>query len=192
MFTVTWQFYGLCWQWFPGLLVLAPEPWQLPDSVEPQAFHYCFVEVHNLTDNIRNESMYQTYKTLYTLKVSAHTESEIFIRNFRTLKNKYDLTLCQSRLHTAFRPSKKNRIRFDFLRFRIRCMHFDRNGWRIWKNRKTHAKISDSVCNGLNDQTEMIRDITEIFLLYRMADDTQKYSYNVIVISYSYWEIMNV
>ncbi len=32
---------------------------------------------------------------------SLHTESEIFIWNFRTLKNKYDLTLCQSRLHTA-------------------------------------------------------------------------------------------
>ncbi len=29
-------------------------------------------------------------------KVSAH-----WVRNFRTLKNKYDLTLCQSRLHTA-------------------------------------------------------------------------------------------
>ncbi len=32
---------------------------------------------------------------------SLHTESEIFVRNFCTLKNKYDLTLCQSRLHTA-------------------------------------------------------------------------------------------
>ncbi len=28
-----------------------------------------------------------------------HTEPEIFIRNVCTLKNKYDLTLCQSRLH---------------------------------------------------------------------------------------------
>ncbi len=33
-----------------------------------------------------------------------------------------------------FRPSKKIRIRFDFLRFRIRCMHFDRKGWGIRKN----------------------------------------------------------
>ncbi len=32
---------------------------------------------------------------------SLHAESEIFVRIFRTLKNKYDLTLCQSRLHTA-------------------------------------------------------------------------------------------
>ncbi len=47
-----------------------------------------------------------------------------------------------------FRPSKKIQIRFDFLRFRIRCMHFDRKGWRIRKNGKTHAKISDSVCKG--------------------------------------------
>ncbi len=34
---------------------------------------------------------------------------EIFVQNLRTLKNKYDLTLCQSRLHTSlrnFRPSK--------------------------------------------------------------------------------------
>ncbi len=53
-----------------------------------------------------------------------------------------------------FRPSKKKKIwiRFDFLRFRIRCMHFDRKGWRIRKNGKTHAKISDSVCNGLNSK----------------------------------------
>ncbi len=46
-----------------------------------------------------------------------HTESESFVQNFRTLKNKYDLTLCQSRLHTAsenFVRHKKIRIRFDF------------------------------------------------------------------------------
>ncbi len=30
-----------------------------------------------------------------------HTESEIFVQIFCTLKNKYDLVLCQSRLHTA-------------------------------------------------------------------------------------------
>ncbi len=84
---------------------------------------------------------------LERLKVSAH-----WVRNFRTLKNKYDLTLCQSRLHTAsetFVRQKKIRITFDFLRFRIRCMHFDRKEWGIRKNGKAHAKISDSVCNGL-------------------------------------------
>ncbi len=37
----------------------------------------------------------------YFYKHPLHTESEILIWNFRTLKNKYDLTLCQSRLHTA-------------------------------------------------------------------------------------------
>ncbi len=30
---------------------------------------------------------------------SLHTESDIFVRNVRTLTNKYDLTLCQSDLH---------------------------------------------------------------------------------------------
>ncbi len=42
----------------------------------------------------------------------------------------------QSCLHTAsetFVCHKKIRIRFDFLRFRIRCMHFDRKGWGIRK-----------------------------------------------------------
>ncbi len=33
-----------------------------------------------------------------TLKAIAHC---IYVRNFCTLKNKYDLMLCQSRLHTA-------------------------------------------------------------------------------------------
>ncbi len=49
-----------------------------------------------------------------------------------------------------FRLSKKIRIRFDFLRFRICCMHFDRKGWGLRKNGKPHAKISDSVCNSFN------------------------------------------
>ncbi len=67
------------------------------------------------------------------LKVIAHR-----VRNFRTLKIKYDLTLCQSRLHTASETlvrQKKIRIRFDFLRFRIRNMHFGRKGWGIRKKR---------------------------------------------------------
>ncbi len=53
-----------------------------------------------------------------TLKVIAH-----WVRNFRMLKNKYDLMLCQSRLHTAcetFVRHEKIWIRFEFLRFRIR------------------------------------------------------------------------
>ncbi len=44
---------------------------------------------------------------------------------------------------------KKNQIRFDFLCFRIRSMHFDRKVWGIRKNGKTNAKISDSVCKDL-------------------------------------------
>ncbi len=54
--------------------------------------------------------------------------------------------LCQSRLHTAsetFVRHKEIRIRFDFLRFHIRCMHFDRKGRWIWKkeSKKPHMII---------------------------------------------------
>ncbi|XDV40006.1 hypothetical protein PO909_009170 [Leuciscus waleckii] len=38
-----------------------------------------------------------------------HSESEIRIRIFRTLKNKFDLTLCQSRLHTASETFVRNK-----------------------------------------------------------------------------------
>ncbi len=37
----------------------------------------------------------------YSLHMCCHTESQIFVSNFHTLKNKYNLTLCQSCLHTA-------------------------------------------------------------------------------------------
>ncbi len=33
-------------------------------------------------------------------------------------------------------------------------MHFDRKGWGIRKNGKTHAIISDSVCNGLYSESQ--------------------------------------
>ncbi len=52
------------------------------------------------------------------------------------LKNKYNLMLCQSCLHTAsktFVHHKKKKNRFAFLHFRIRS-NFDRKGWRIRKN----------------------------------------------------------
>ncbi len=57
-----------------------------------------------------------------------------YIKKF-ILKNKYDLTLCQSRLHTASETQ----------RLRIRSKHFDRKEWQIWKknNEKMHTKISD-------------------------------------------------
>ncbi len=65
----------------------------------------------------------QSFKVIYyyffiflsTFKVIAH-----WVRNFRTLKNKYDLTLCQSRLHTAseiFVRHKQICIGFDFFPF---------------------------------------------------------------------------
>ncbi len=81
------------------------------------------------------------------LKVIAH-----WVRKFRMLKNKFDLTLCQSRLHTAsetFVRHKKIRIRFDYLRFAsVACILIGKDE-EYEKNRKTHVKISDSVCNDL-------------------------------------------
>ncbi len=58
-----------------------------------------------------------------------HTESEMFVQKIRTLKNKYDLTLCQSRLHTAdetFVHHKKIRKGLIFCIFRICSKHFER------------------------------------------------------------------
>ncbi len=40
-----------------------------------------------------------------------------------------------------FHLSKKNQIRFDFLRFCIRSKHFDRRGWRIWKNAYGNIRV---------------------------------------------------
>ncbi len=67
-----------------------------------------------------------------TFKVIAN-----WVRNFCTLKNKHNLTLCQSRLHTAsetFVRHKQIWIRFEFLRFCIYRKHFERKVWGIWKN----------------------------------------------------------
>ncbi len=66
--------------------------------------------------------------------LSAHLVAEVKViahrvRNFHTLENKYDLTLCQSRLHTAseiFIRHKKNWIGSIFSVFRIRSKHFER------------------------------------------------------------------
>ncbi len=58
---------------------------------------------------------------------------------FSHVKNKYDLPLCQSHLHTAFETFiRKKKIGSGLMHFRIRSMHFDRKGWGIRKN------ISDS------------------------------------------------
>ncbi len=59
-----------------------------------------------------------------------------WVLNFRTLKNKHDLTLCQSRLHNAsetFICHTKIMTRDNFRRFRLRSKHLDRKGWRIRK-----------------------------------------------------------
>ncbi len=64
--------------------------------------------------------------------------------NFRSLKTKYDLTLCQSRLHTASETSKKYSDQvFDFLHFR---MHFDRKEWGIRKNWKKSMRKFQTRC----------------------------------------------
>ncbi len=65
-------------------------------------------------------------------------------QNVRTLKNKYDLTLCKSRLHIDlenFVHHKKIQTRLDFLRFRIRSKHFDRKWWWIQKKKKTYKNF---------------------------------------------------
>ncbi len=57
---------------------------------------------------------------LNLVKRLLHTESEIFVPNFRTLKNKKDLMLYQSRLHTAsdtFVQHKKIRLSSIFCTF---------------------------------------------------------------------------
>ncbi len=81
------------------------------------------------------------------VKVSAH-----WVWNFRTLKNKYDLTLCQSRLHTAsetFVRQRKFGSGSIFCIFAsVACILIGKDG-EYEKNGKTHAKIPDSVCNGL-------------------------------------------
>ncbi len=71
------------------------------------------------------------------LKVSAH-----WVRNFRTLKNKYDLTLCQSGLHTAsetFVRQKKFGSGSIFCVFAsVACILIGKDG----EYEKTHLKIS--------------------------------------------------
>ncbi len=84
----------------------------------------------------------------FPVKVSAH-----WVRNFRMLKNKYDLTLCQSRLHTASETFVRQNI---FGSGSIFCIFASVACILIGKDEeygKTHAKISDSVCNGLKLMT---------------------------------------
>ncbi len=78
-----------------------------------------------------------------------HTESEFFIWNFRTLKNKYDLTLCQSHLHTAseiFVRHKKIRIGFDFLPFSPPWQAFWEVFWQFRATVEANAKIQNGDC----------------------------------------------
>ncbi len=84
----------------------------------------------------------------FPVKVSAH-----WVRNFRMLKNKYDLTLCQSRLRTASETFVRQK---NFGSGSIFCIFASVACILIGKDEeygKTHAKISDSVCNGLKLMT---------------------------------------
>ncbi len=45
---------------------------------------------------------------------------------FRTLKNKYDRTLCQSRVHTASETFFRHKNNKKICVFRIRSKHFER------------------------------------------------------------------
>ncbi len=53
-------------------------------------------------------------KNLYTTRIKAIAHR---VRNFRRLKNKYDLTLCQSRLHTASETFVRHKKKLDQVRF---------------------------------------------------------------------------
>ncbi len=74
------------------------------------------ISVHISSGSLNNINRYNQAK----MYIKGHcTESEIFVRNFRKFKNKYDLTLCQSRLHCLrnFRPSSKNSDQVQFSAF---------------------------------------------------------------------------
>ncbi len=65
----------------------------------------------------KDENKKKTEKTHTTISdsVGKDLESEILVWNFCMLKNKYDLTLCQSRLHCLwnFRPKNSDQVRFS-------------------------------------------------------------------------------
>ncbi len=81
----------------------------------------------------------------YFYKHPLHTESEILVWNLRTLKNKYDLTLCQLRLHTAsetFVHQNKIGSGSIFCIFAsVACILIGKDE-EYEKNGKTHANIS--------------------------------------------------
>ncbi len=68
------------------------------------------------------------------------------VRNFRTLKNKYNCMLCQSRLHTASAISIcHKKLWIGFNDFRIRSKHFQA----FWEFRATvqaNVKIQNGDC----------------------------------------------
>ncbi len=93
------------------------------------------------------------------------------------------LTLCQSCLHTAsetFIRHKNIRIRFDFLHFRIRSIHFDRKTWRIQKKRKNALKnfgLSVLLTFSLEDHTWKTSELSAVWIkLKRVTKNVPWYS----------------
>ncbi len=103
--------------------------------------HICFHTYQPITVCIfsKHADVIHSNEVNPALKVSAH-----WVRNFRTLKNKYDLMLCQSRLHTAsetFVRQKKFGSGSIFCVFASVACILDRKGWRIRKTEKRMRKF---------------------------------------------------
>ncbi len=112
-----------------------------------------------------------TIKSTVIPSVSLHTESEILIRNFHTLKNQCNLMLCQSCLHTASKIFvHKNKIESGSIFCFFVSVAFWKDG-QYKKTDKTHAIISDSVCNYLYS---FLRRKTEIVFSHKSTLVFQK------------------
>ncbi len=86
----------------------------------------------------------QSKRSFITHWRSLHTESDIFAR-----KKINTTSRCVNHVYTLPpKPSsiiKNNRIRFVFLPFCIRSMHFDRKGWGIQKTEVQNVRVRISV-----------------------------------------------
>ncbi len=82
-----------------------------------------------------------------SLKSKGHcTLSPKFSHVKKNTKLSHVLSITFTHCLRKFNPSKKIRIRFDFLRFCIRSKHFDRKGWRIRKPPKKRIRKFRTRC----------------------------------------------
>ncbi len=115
-----------------------------------------------------------------TLKVSAH-----WVRNFHTLKNKYDLKLCQSRLHTAsetfIRQNNSDQVRFSAFSHPLHCMRKFRTQCAMALRMKIH--FSHVICmlrfflyifamSHHRTQCNFYLSTTHIYIKHNIAVDT--------------------